>query len=231
MSMGDIDISNISLFQRIQWVCNTIYHQVVAVVAVAIFWVFFKNHDTNSKLLWHIFWCTCAYVPLMAEGIISFSEANVWNQRLPRNKKTYIHGVLLGLSTISVTAGISCMISHKNDQGSEHFQSNHAITGLVSWLLAMVSTIFGLFAAYSRSLRNFIKPVSLKFIHIFVGNCSFALGITALSLGLYKRSFMDYVTTNQQLAAVVLIVIIAIWSVLSAFVTLFDYLSASLVGV
>ncbi|KAG5888810.1 hypothetical protein JTB14_032723 [Gonioctena quinquepunctata] len=224
-----VDKKYVSLIERVQWVCNTIYHQAVAVVTVFITYVIFKNLDTSNRMLWHMFLSTFAYVPLMAEGIILFSEPNVWSQRLDRTKKNYLHGILLGLSTISVTVGICFEIYSKNQRvGVKHFQSDHAITGLVSWVLSMVSVLLGLFAAYSNSLKKFIRPVILKFIHNFLGLSAFAIGVASLVLGLLLRIFTRLVTTNEKLATVWMVSIISVWSVLSAFVSLFNQIKTIL---
>ncbi|KAJ8916364.1 hypothetical protein NQ315_005061 [Exocentrus adspersus] len=74
------------------------------------------------------------YVPLMAEAIILFSGDNLWTQKLDRPKKNWVHGVLLGISILALTAGIACEIWRKQDRGSTHFVSNHAITVLNTYI-------------------------------------------------------------------------------------------------
>ncbi|KAG5864027.1 hypothetical protein JTB14_035153 [Gonioctena quinquepunctata] len=202
----------VSPLQRAQWVCNTIFHQVIAVVTAFIFAVFFNNFEISNSRLWHIFLSTCAFVPLMAEGVILLSESNVWTLRLDRIKKAYLHGTLLGISTIALSVGIIFEVVAKDGRDEEHFVSGHAITGLISWILAMVSVLIGLFAAYAHNLKNFIKPVILKFVHNSVGIICYAVGITSLSLGLYIWGFASFVTDNDQQATVGLVGIIAIWT-------------------
>ncbi|KAJ8916366.1 hypothetical protein NQ315_005063 [Exocentrus adspersus] len=88
---------------------------------------------------------------------------------------------------------------------------------LVSWLLAFVSVILGLFSWHAQGLKNFVRPVIFKFIHNFIGISCYAIGITSLCLGFYIGSFRRLVTDEQQLATVSIVGIIACWSCLSAF--------------
>nr|XP_023025240.1 uncharacterized protein LOC111513283 [Leptinotarsa decemlineata] len=215
---------SVSLLQRVHWICNTIYHQLVAIVAVYVSYIFFKYINIDNRSLWHNFLCTTAYIPLMAEGFILFSEQNVWSQRLERKKKYYIHGILLAVSTISLSVGIGLKIDVKN----QHFKSDHAITGLASWILALASVILGMFAAYSQSLKSFLKPVILKLIHNFLGMASFAIGIASLCLGLYYRDFAGRVTTIERDTTLWLVGIVSTWSVVNAIVSQFNQLRSLL---
>lgn len=82
----------------------------------------------------------------MAEAIILFSGDSLWTLRLERPKKNWVHGVLLTISVLALTAGIACETWRKNDTGSSHFVTNHAITGkpnfAVSLLVAVVTVSF-----------------------------------------------------------------------------------------
>ncbi|XP_018567784.1 cytochrome b561 domain-containing protein 2-like [Anoplophora glabripennis] len=214
----------ITLTQRLLWILNLVFHQVVAIVTVWLFWLFFDNIELNNTMLWHLVLSTAAYVPLMAEAIILFAGDNLWSQGLERPKKNWVHGVLLGISIVSVTAGIACIISGKNDRGTAHFVSNHAITGLVSWLLAFVSIILGLFSWHAQGLKNIARPVAFKFIHNFIGIACYAIGIASLCLGFYIGSFRRFVTDDQLKSLVALVAIIAFWSCLAAFKSCYSQL-------
>nr|XP_023013677.1 uncharacterized protein LOC111503567 isoform X1 [Leptinotarsa decemlineata] len=208
--------TKVSLFQTAQYVCNTIFHTLVVLVSVVMFHVFFNNFEKDAKRLWHIFLSSCAFVPLMAEGIVLMYDLNVWSLEIGRVQKAYLHGFLLSLSTIAISVGILFETVSKAENGQEHFQTFHAVTGLISWILAVVSIIFGLFVTYSHTLKNLIKPVILKFIHNYIGIVGYAVGILSLCLGLYYWGFSDFVKPNDQQATVGLVGIIGIWTVLGA---------------
>ncbi|CAH1164604.1 unnamed protein product [Phaedon cochleariae] len=213
----------VGILQRIEWVLNTIFHQLVTIYCFFHFWLIFSSFTLDHSRLWHIFLSTVAYFPLMAESLILYFESNVWSQKLDRKKKFYVHGTILLISTVSLTAGISFEINAKNLSGKEHFQSGHAITGLVSWLLSIISVFLGLLSANSQSFKNNIPPVMFKFVHNFLGIASFCVGIISLSLGFFLDEFMFYsgILENEQIFAVVLIAILAIWSISSALKTLY----------
>lgn len=90
-------------------------------------------------------------------------------------------------------------------------------SGLVSWILAFVSVVLGLFSWHAQSLKNFARPVIFKFVHNFIGIACYAIGIASLCLGFYIGAFSRLVTENQLLATVGLVGIITCWSSLAAF--------------
>ncbi|XP_023310513.1 uncharacterized protein LOC108907711 [Anoplophora glabripennis] len=142
----------------------------------------------------------------MAEAIIVFAGDNLWSQGLERPKKNWVHGVLLGISIVALTAGIACEIWNKNDRGFQHFVSDHAITGLVSWLLAFVSIILGLFSWHAQGLKNIARPLIFKFIHNFIGIACYAIGIASLCLGFYIGAAFRRLVTDDQLKSLLALV-------------------------
>lgn len=67
------------------------------------------------------------YVPLMAESILLFANDNVWTQDLNRKTKYWVHGVLITVGTVALTAGTVLEIDIKGNRA--HFTSNHGLTG------------------------------------------------------------------------------------------------------
>lgn len=63
----------------------------------------------------------------MAEGIILFANDNVWTQDLDRKTKYWLHGGLLFLATLFLTAGTGVAIYSKGDR--PNFTSIHGRTG------------------------------------------------------------------------------------------------------
>lgn len=58
-----------------------------------------------------------------------FSDHNLTTLYMPRTNIYAIHGGLLLVSFLGVTAGISVIIWSKNINGREHFASTHALLG------------------------------------------------------------------------------------------------------
>ncbi|KAJ8962906.1 hypothetical protein NQ318_001317 [Aromia moschata] len=214
----------VSLFQRLLWLANTIFHQLVAIVTVFVFWICFKNYDLDNALLWHIVLSTGAYVPLMAEAIILFAGDNLWTQELDRPKKYWLHGILLGISIVSVTIGIGYEINRKNESGRPHFVSNHALTGLVSWIFAFLSIVLGLFSWHSQKLKSLARPVLFKFVHNFLGIGCFAIGVSSLCLGFELGGFSRFVTEKERDTTIAITAIVAIWSCLAALKSAYNQL-------
>lgn len=64
----------------------------------------------------------------MAESILLFANDNVWTQDLNRKSKYWVHGVLITLGTILLTAGAFIEYDAKGSN-AKHFTSNHGLTG------------------------------------------------------------------------------------------------------
>lgn len=214
--------SDISYKQRALWILSTFYYQILAILTLLLFWILFENYNASSVMFWHILLSTAAYVPLMAVAIILFSEDNVASLYVKRTKKYWIHGVLLGISGLAVTIGISVEINAKGSR--PHFKSNHAILGLVSWVLVLVSIFIGLVAAKTKIVSSFIRPVWVKLIHNFLGIAGFAIGVGSLYLELSIVS--RYGSEHLYVASKWLLWIVTALSLLAAFKSLWGQIKS-----
>ncbi|CAH0551311.1 unnamed protein product [Brassicogethes aeneus] len=191
---------NISMKTRFFWIANILFHNLVAVVTVVLLTIIVQHSKLNSYKTWHYILCTLGYGLFMAEAIVIFSKNSSFTQDLNRRVNGYIHGILMGLAVISTTIGISFKIYQKNTSNSEHFTTNHGITGLVSWLLAMVAVFGGLAALFSKPFENYIKPIYIKFLHNFLGISSFSIGCASLALGLEKHAILFHTSPETRVA-------------------------------
>ncbi|CAH1365455.1 probable transmembrane reductase CYB561D1 [Tenebrio molitor] len=211
-----------TVYERLTWIGNTIFHQLVAVAGVFILWTLCYNF-TNELSRWHMILLTIAYVPLMAEAIVLFANDNVWTQYIPRTTRYYIHGCLLFTSAVLATVGIAFMISvHDNP----HFHSTHAWTGLVSWIFVLLSQFLGLASAKSQSLKFILRPVWFKFIHNLFGILGYTFGLVSLCFGLQKRSVANATTAESRVATFVIIGILGAWSLIAALKSAYSQLKA-----
>ncbi|XP_063932911.1 transmembrane reductase CYB561D2-like [Zophobas morio] len=210
-----------TFYERLSWICNTIFHQLVAVVGTFILWTLCYNFE-NKLSRWHMILTSTAYIPLMAEAIVLFASDNVWTQKIPRTTRYYIHGSFLFTSAVFATVGISFMISTK----TSHFRSTHAWTGLVSWIFVLLSQFLGVASAKSQSLKFLLRPVWFKFIHNLFGMLGYLFGLTSLCYGLEKRTMVNSASYESRLATTVLISIIAAWSVIAALKSGYNQLKA-----
>ncbi|ENN74708.1 hypothetical protein YQE_08825, partial [Dendroctonus ponderosae] len=219
-TMSSTDKIEVSLLQRILWICNMFYYQILAIVSILFLWIFFDQANSfGSTFTLHLVLSTAAYIPLMAAAIILFSEDNMITLYIPRTKRYWIHGGLLLLSCIFVTIGIAVETDSKTKHGRDHFVSKHAILGLVSWILVFASIICGVVAANTRTFSRFIRPVFAKLVHNFLGLAGFSIGVASLweMLGHIERYLSDsaFIGLKYGLAFV------TIWSGLAAIKSLF----------
>lgn len=63
-----------TILQRILWVLNTLFHQVLAITTFFILWTLFQNNNQSSKVLWHAFWSTTAVSKIK----VTFYDNDFW---------------------------------------------------------------------------------------------------------------------------------------------------------
>ncbi|GJQ76744.1 hypothetical protein Trydic_g15587 [Trypoxylus dichotomus] len=200
---------------------NTIFHQALAVIAIYTIWVPISNYTADlSALSWHVILCTLALIPLGAEALILFASDNVWSQGIEKNTKKIMHGILMGISAVLMIIGIALEINRAAGVTNyPHFQSAHAITGLIAMIFIIFGSLVGLCAKFAQSLKGFLRPVITKFIHNVLGNLSFIFGIVSLCCGYYTNWFAYYTSEASRLAATIVTVVICVWSLIHAFVS------------
>lgn len=50
----------VSTVQRLLWMGNLLYYQLLAILTAVLLWVFFENTDLNQPILWHMAFSTIA---------------------------------------------------------------------------------------------------------------------------------------------------------------------------
>ncbi|KAI4467819.1 eukaryotic cytochrome b561 [Holotrichia oblita] len=71
-------------------------------------------------------------IPLATEALMLFASDNVWSQGLEKNTKKYMHGILMGSSTVLMITGIALEIDRGTGVANyPHFTSAHAITAFL----------------------------------------------------------------------------------------------------
>ncbi|KAI4461991.1 eukaryotic cytochrome b561 [Holotrichia oblita] len=137
-----------------RFLLNTLFHQALAVVAIYAIWIPVSNYSKiASGLSWHVILCTLAVkdvyvddltnaslepqcterlIPLATEALMLFASDNVWSQGLEKNTKKYMHGILMGSSTVLMITGIALEIDRGTGVANyPHFTSAHAITAFL----------------------------------------------------------------------------------------------------
>ncbi|XP_044745646.1 uncharacterized protein LOC123307419 [Coccinella septempunctata] len=196
MTSEDIDIS-----KRIIWIVHSILRQFVAVIVGYTISMMFGEKFTNW-MVWHYILMSSGVVLIMFEGILFLSPHNHFSMGIRKNILSGMHGSLMGIGFIVMTLGIICAYI-KHDNG--HFKSTHAVLGLISWIFCLLSVLGGLLAYHSFKLKDYIKPIFLRFLHTFIGLSGFLLSIAASATGFYK--FIDWKPTNTPIMMTLLILI------------------------
>lgn len=93
------------------------------------------------------------------------------------------------------------------------------ISGLVSFILVIVSVFLGLAAASGQSLKSLLRPVWFKFLHNFLGAAAFVIGIVSLLYGYETGRFRRFASEESRLVARIVISVITAWVLRAPFVS------------
>ncbi|XP_030766326.1 uncharacterized protein LOC115890287 [Sitophilus oryzae] len=202
---------NISYLKRTCWVLNYVYHQALTLISILFIWILIEDLKDNH-IFYHMILSTVAYIPLMAVAIIAFSEDNLLTLYMSRTKIYWVHGILLSISALAVTIGISLEVRAKGNR--PHFKSKHGLYGFISWVLVLVSVLIGLVAGNTRTFSRYLKPVIAKFIHNIIGIAAFIFGVVSLYYEI--RVFGRYTSENVYNTVRYGMWVVTVWSVLAA---------------
>lgn len=107
------------------------------------------------------------------EGILTFFPQNIWSSQYDRQTKRYIHWILQSFGSLLALSGI--VVEYVNYRG-KHFDTKHAILGLISGILLLIGLCNGCLALWSVELRNMFRPVLLKCFHNVIGMTAIVVG-------------------------------------------------------
>jgi uncharacterized membrane protein YhaH (DUF805 family) len=126
----------------------------------------------------------------MGEAILILSDDNILTYLHPSIKETVRehHWIIQVVAAICNIVGFATEIHNKNLKGRSHFQSTHAILGLVTIILSFVACVVGIITLCAAKLKDWVKPSHIKIIHTVTGMLTFVLGIAAQITGLVKLS-------------------------------------------
>uniref|UniRef100_A0A1L8DZS8 ascorbate ferrireductase (transmembrane) n=2 Tax=Nyssomyia neivai TaxID=330878 RepID=A0A1L8DZS8_9DIPT len=141
---------------------------------------------------WHPALMTLGYSIFMTEAILSFSENNLLARNRNFKWRVKFHWILQAIGCISITIGFIIILTNKFINDKPHFQTNHAIVGLVTIILTILVAVGGIWTKYSYDLRQYLRPVYAKIIHAVFGSALYILVVTTLILGMNSDYFERY---------------------------------------
>ena len=154
----------------------------------------------------------------MSEGIILLAEENLWTKFLSRQTNKHVHWILqVGSAVFSITGVTVLYLDRK-----KHFKSTHSTIGIISVSFIFLILLLGVLAFFSARLRQFVRPVILKFLHNFLGIFCFVMGMVAMIYGLEKRWMKRHSSAEKAEACIIFTYIITVFSLVGALRSLFN---------
>lgn len=125
----------------------------------------------------------------MAESLLTFSPSNLLTRRLHHHTQIYVHWVLQVFAAIFITSGLFATVIRKIDSGKLHFQTYHALFGIIAVAFTYATMTGGLPTKYAFRMRRYVRPVYAKCAHSSMGLITYATAVVAILLGLYSNWF------------------------------------------
>lgn len=101
---------------------------------------------------------------------------NALTLSISRQRRKTIHWVLQTIGFVITFLGILFEFLRREKYSSAHFNTTHAITGLIAFIFSIVALINGVMASKAWYLRQYIRPIYSKFFHNLIGIASFVIG-------------------------------------------------------
>ncbi|XP_063933002.1 transmembrane reductase CYB561D2-like [Zophobas morio] len=208
----------------VRFVTNLVVRYMLASVVVYSCWIAIANY--NYWFSWHVILCTFGMIPLMTEALMLFAPDELWTRQLTRTQKYWIHGFLMTLGTVLVSAG--CIDTFYYISDGYHLYTVHGITGLISMILFMLSIVLGFLANYSQRLTKYGRPVTFKFNHNIIGLLGFVIGIVSLCYAYYTRWFVYFTSEESRIVALIVTIIGSLWTMNASLVSAYNQIKTLL---
>ncbi|KAL0828819.1 hypothetical protein ABMA28_003730 [Loxostege sticticalis] len=162
--------------------------------AATLMCVFMYSLDTGFKDL-HVILCTFGFHFFSAEAILSLNYANGWSAPMKIRHRKFAHVFLQICGLGCSVAGTVIVILNKGLNGSPH-----GVTGIVTMVLAGLSTLSGPFTFRGKnSLAFWVQDdfgMYLKILHMSIGMPTFLASSVCLCLGFLTDDFKTWVTST-----------------------------------
>lgn len=133
----------------------------------------------------------------MTNAILSIADNNFLTQSLNYQNRVTVHWVTQTSALILITISQTCIYLNKNNLGKEHYQTTHALFGLTTYLLTVLSSLGGISTKYSFKLKKIMKPAISKIIHSFSGLLTYILAMITIGLGINQTWNNSYDSTTK----------------------------------
>ncbi|XP_065334626.1 transmembrane reductase CYB561D2-like [Cloeon dipterum] len=187
-------------------------HGIAIAIPFVVCWYCFSDYSLFS---FHPSFFSIGFLLLFTEGFLLFLPDNVLTKTLARQTTGKIHGALQALGFAFSVAGFVIIVVYKFNNNFQHIRSAHSITGLVAFILTCLAFCGGV--ATRLKVPHLAR---LKVGHNALGLVAYAVGISALCLGLLAK-FPDYVGDGWVTCMVVLTAVTGATIVSNALFSLF----------
>ncbi|XP_058457191.1 probable transmembrane reductase CYB561D1 isoform X2 [Malaya genurostris] len=179
---------------------------------------FITYHCFNKATVlfsWHPTFMCIGYFILMSQAILTLSGANLLTYKRHYKTRIYVHWILQTVAVVLITIAFVCIFLNKVRMNKAHFQTTHAIFGIITIILSSISICGGVFSKYGFQLRQLVRPIYSKIGHAIVGTVTYVLSTTTIALGIYSKWFQEDNNGQVRMALLVGIIAVALYVIIN----------------
>ncbi|XP_055626349.1 uncharacterized protein LOC129768618 [Toxorhynchites rutilus septentrionalis] len=172
---------------------------------------FITYHCFNKATVlfsWHPSLMSAGYIIFMSQAVMTLSGGNFLTYKRHYKTRIVIHWLLQAIAGTLITIAFVCIVLNKIRMGKAHFQTLHAIVGLITFVLTIISIAGGVFTKYGFQLRHIMRPIYSKIMHGIAGTVTYVMGMVTIGLGVYSAWFQE--DNNERVRLSLLIGIFAV---------------------
>ncbi|XP_062560368.1 transmembrane reductase CYB561D2-like isoform X2 [Armigeres subalbatus] len=179
---------------------------------------FITYHCFNKATVlfsWHPSLMSIGYFILMSQAVLTLSGANLLTYRKHQKTRVFVHWILQALAGILITIASVCIFLNKVRMGKAHYQTVHAIVGLITVILTLLSIAGGIFTKYGYQLRHLVRPINSKIMHGIAGVVTYIMGSVTIGLGVYSAWFQEDNDGHVRLALLIGIIAVTLYVIIN----------------
>lgn len=146
----------------------------------------------------------------MAQAIIVLSKDSIYIFMHPCIRDSIQqHWISQGFGAMCIIAGFVIIIVDRNKSNHGHFDSVHAVIGLVTIILFFITGIGGIVTVHAAKLKNLTKHERTKLVHVLIGILTFVFSVVSVATGLYRNEFCPVIDSTVRLVFIILLTIVS----------------------
>jgi uncharacterized membrane protein len=142
----------------------------------------------------------------MAQAIIVLSKDSIYIFLHPCIRDPIQqHWISQGFAAMCIIAGFVIIIVDRNKSDHGHFNSFHAIIGLITVILFFITCSGGIVTVHAAKFKDLTKRERIRLVHVLIGILTFVFSVVSVGTGLYRNEFCSIIDSTARHVFIILL--------------------------